>query len=404
MEFVLILLVTIAAVWAGIFAIYAATLMRIWREPVLRHPVVIFESDDWGAGPMDQVAALRRLREILGEIHDETQHPAVMTLGVVLGVADTDAIRQNGGDTYRRRDLTSSAQAAILEELRAGIAAGVFAPQLHGMEHYWPAALMRAAQHDARVRDWLGEQELRTEALPDALQSRWVDGAELPSRPLGAVEVAAAVTEEITMFEKLFHQTPRVAVPNTFVWTAEVEQAWAAQGVCFVVTPGMRYTARDEQGKLVGDNVQLRNGQQGAAGIMYLVRDVYFEPARGHEPHRAVADIRARTRLGRPALIESHRFNYLGPQAEASFASLQALLCLALEQLPGLRFMSTQALGEALLASDPELVEQGFAVRWAVWVRRSLILPRFGRLARLAGLAPLLRLSAQVADTKSFVA
>jgi hypothetical protein len=29
-------------------------LRALWREPALRVPVLIFESDDWGAGPVEQ--------------------------------------------------------------------------------------------------------------------------------------------------------------------------------------------------------------------------------------------------------------------------------------------------------------------------------------------------------------
>ena len=41
-------------------------------------------------------------------------------------------------------------------------AAGVFALQLHGLEHYWPDALMAA--NDPAVRSWLeGEMPAATE-------------------------------------------------------------------------------------------------------------------------------------------------------------------------------------------------------------------------------------------------
>lgn len=381
---------------ALLLATYRRPLLAYWREPVLRCPVVILESDDWGAGPTEQAAALRHLREILSAIKDEAEHPAVMTLGVVLGVVDTVLMKADQNAGYHRRDLTCSDYAEILAELRAGFDSDVFAPQLHGLEHYWPAALLRVARNDSRVRDWLSADEQRTEALPDALQSRWIDGAQLPSRALVAEEVEVAVSEEAVLFEKLFCQLPRVAVPNTFVWTADVEQAWAAVGVRFVVTPGVRYGSRDQEGRLVGDHTGLLNGQQSAEGITYVVRDVYFEPTRGHTPQQAVAEICARTAMGRPALVETHRFNYLGAQAEANFAALQALLDLVLLQLPHLRFMSTQTLGEALLAPDTDMVERQFAERWVVWVRRAQSLPRFGKLARWTGLALLLWLAATV--------
>ena len=47
--------------WAGVLLAFAGPLVARWREPVLRHPVLAIESDDWGAGPPAQAAALARL-------------------------------------------------------------------------------------------------------------------------------------------------------------------------------------------------------------------------------------------------------------------------------------------------------------------------------------------------------
>jgi hypothetical protein len=379
----------ITLVWAAVSAPYAVALCRVWREPMLRQPVLVIESDDWGAGPLEQAVSLLRLREILGAVRDERGHPAVMTLGLVLAIADAQAMRCGKDGSYRRRDLAAPEHATILTAIRGGIDMHVFAPQLHGLEHYWPAALMRAAQADRNVREWLVAAEQYTEALPDALQSRWVDAAELPSQSLNSAETTEAVREEAALFEGIFQASPRVAVPNTFVWTEDTERAWSAVGVLYVVTPGTRYHGRDAAGRLAGDGKILRNGQQ-SGDIAYLVRDVYFEPVRGHAPESALAQIQARAALGRPALVESHRYNYLGAAAPASFAALSSLLRLVRERVPGVRFLTTESLGMAMSSNDPELIERRIAVRLEVWVRRALALPRFGKLARLTGLAALL--------------
>ncbi len=43
-------------------ALYAA-----WREPALRAPVLIFESDDWGYGPLLQAERLDRIANLLDD-------------------------------------------------------------------------------------------------------------------------------------------------------------------------------------------------------------------------------------------------------------------------------------------------------------------------------------------------
>jgi hypothetical protein len=47
--------------------LYRQDLLALWREPMLRHPVLIVESDDWGAGPLTQAEGLERLSGILSE-------------------------------------------------------------------------------------------------------------------------------------------------------------------------------------------------------------------------------------------------------------------------------------------------------------------------------------------------
>jgi len=49
---VAILAVVWPLVWALVIILrYFQDLMANWNEPVIKHPVLIFESDDWGAGP-----------------------------------------------------------------------------------------------------------------------------------------------------------------------------------------------------------------------------------------------------------------------------------------------------------------------------------------------------------------
>ena len=67
-------------------------------EPVLKFPVLVIESDDWGPGPVHHAQRLERLRQILLRHRDSRGRPAVMTLGVILALPDTAAIRAAGFD------------------------------------------------------------------------------------------------------------------------------------------------------------------------------------------------------------------------------------------------------------------------------------------------------------------
>jgi hypothetical protein len=380
----------LAAIWLLLLATFSRRLLVDWREPVLAFPVLIVESDDWGPGPIEDAQRLEELAELLQGFRDSVGRPPLVTLGVILAAPGGQRPGVDGA-RYVPQTLETPTLAPIRRAMIVGRDAGVFALQLHGMEHFWPPALEKAAQHDPAAAAFLnpGGSVPRHESLPPHLQARWIDASRLPSRPVDDGDVERAVRAETACFARTFGMPATVAVPVTFTWTSSVEAAWARHGIRVVVTPGVRNTGRDEHGRMVSDGSQLRNGDHGAGGIVFLVRDIYFEPALGHTADRALLDIREHHRLGRPALLETHRFNFTGADAKAvlSFAELERLLKLALATIPNLRFMSTEALAEAYRLREPELIDVRLAARLRALVLRAAAEPRLRKLAWVSGLA-----------------
>ncbi|BCX82141.1 hypothetical protein MIT9_P1726 [Methylomarinovum caldicuralii] len=321
-----------------------------WKErlhplaaPVLEQPVLIIESDDWGPGSREQVRALESLRALLRRFRDRNGNPAMMTIGVVLSIPHPEAIAATG--EYHARHLDAPDYQPIVEALKAGEEEGVFALQLHGMAHFWPENFMTAWRRDDAIKRWLAEDGWRTERLPPWLQSRWIDATGgLPSRPLSRQVLQAAVQEEVERFRRCFGTAPRVAVPPTFVWDENVERAYAAAGIEVLITPGRRYSGRDAKGRLTAPECCYYHGEPLACGLKALVRDVYFEPALGHDPEAVLEAIARKWSRREPALLETHRFNFLDDNLEDSLAALERLLRGVLEYLPEVRFLSSRQL------------------------------------------------------------
>jgi hypothetical protein len=389
MTFLFAVLLAWLALAAVLLFAWRGHLLALWREPAFRAPILIVESDDWGAGPLAQADALAALAAGLSRHHDAEGRPARMTLGLILASPNPGMVG--------RVTLADIAQRPILEAVLAGRGQGVFAPQLHGMEHFWPDAVRAAAREQPEVRAWLAAPDL-AERLPSPLQSRWTDASRLPSRPHDRLAVEIAVAEETTLYARLFGAPPEVVVPPTFVWTRDVEAAWAAAGVRVIVTPGRRLTARDGAGKPAGVDRDMRNGERGEGDVLYLVRDDYFEPVFGHRPDQALAALARKTALARPCLLETHRSNFLaaaGGDPAAALAALDELYTRALRDFPALRFASCAELGRAIRTGDPAWIEQERRRRFTIWLRRAAVLPRFGKAARRSGLLPLLNLFAR---------
>jgi hypothetical protein len=376
--------------WGAVLAAFARPLWRRWREPVLKFPVLAIESDDWGAGPTAQADDLDRIAACLARHRDATGRPALMTLGVVLEIPDGAAMTASAaGGEYVAVTLAAPRFAPVLAAMQSGIRDSVFAAHLHGQAHYWPPAVLRAAQDSDAVADWLRADEPATEALPSPLQSRWTDASQLPSLAIAPAALAAAARAEAAQFAQIFGAPPEVAVATTFVWNDTVEAAWAASGVAAVVTPGVRATRRDANGAPGGVDKTVLAGETGAGDVIYLVRDVYFEPATGHTSERLVAGLHARTRQARACWVETHRFNFLNAR-DASLAALDCALELALRAQPTLRFAAPAEIARAMRQRDPAWLETRFLPRWRALRARADEIPRYRRVARLTGLGALL--------------
>ena len=117
------------------------------------------------------------------------------------------------------------------------------------------------------------------------------------------------------------------------------------------------------------------------------MRNDYFEPALGHTAQQAIAALETKTRLGRPTLLETHRFNFLGSEERQTnaLAELAKLLQGALDIHPDLAFMSTEKLARVLITRDPDWVELRLARRIHVWLTRLSESSRLRKLAWLSG-------------------
>ncbi len=312
--------------------------LRTATAPALGHPVLIIESDDWGPAPEAHARALDAIRACLRKFSDSTGRHPVMTIGIVLSIPDIEKI--TAGSTYAARLLCEPDFRPIVQALSAGAREGVFHLQLHGMAHYWPHNLVAELHRNHAVLTLLEREPWHTEKLPSWLQSRWMDGRQLPSRPLGARDIEQAVAEEVACFRECFGTPPQVVVPPTFVWDDAVEEAYTQAGLEVLVTPGLRFPGRDAEGKLLPPDREEINGARRAGRLTTLVRDLYFEPLLGHTPEETVGKILHKWSRREPALLETHRFNFLGKDLQSSLDALRRLLEQTLEQLPQIRFLT----------------------------------------------------------------
>ncbi|MCE2572210.1 hypothetical protein [Motilimonas eburnea] len=364
-----------------LLALYRRKLRLLWLEPTFKQPVILFESDDWGPGPVQHAKALDQIQQVLAQARDHRGRCAHMTIGTVLSIPDADKIIQSQYQTYTGIDLSAPQFSAVLTSLKNGWQKGLFSLQLHGREHFWPTTLLAAIRDSDELKQWLANDSSATEQLPSTLQSRW-------NPPISVADIALAVKQETELFKRCFGFGAEVAVPPTFIWHEQVEISWRSQGINTIICPGKRFVER-QQSQFRCDQDLIVNLQTSQTGQTYLVRDQYFEPEYGHQWQDAMVKIATCLQLGRPCLFETHRFNFTD-SAQAchnSLQQLQQLLAHALKRWPDCCFLTNSEIIN-LPQHDPDhVLEHGWRARLKVWLARANTLPRFRYFATFTGLS-----------------
>ncbi|MCX5653869.1 MAG: hypothetical protein NTY65_04375 [Planctomycetota bacterium] len=351
--------------------------LRGWRTP---HRILVIESDDWGsirassreaydrlvaAGyPMGRSAFgadaletdedLDRLFNVLGSVRDASGRPACMTANMVMANPDFDRIRQHDFRYYFHEPacLTlarSAERQGVTRRWSEGAERQVFVPQLHAREHVcwwkWLTAL-RAGSVEARLTFDLGMCGVPRDASKEGqgfYSPVYLDDAELERQ---GVDLAAMVKEGAALFEKQFGHRSLTAIAPNYCWTCHVEHLWAEVGVRFV----QGATLQD-----VGSVLHQRChylGQRTATGGWYLVRNCLLEPSGANGEGAAdccLRQVACAFRMHQPAIVSSHRVNYVGSIIPSNRArglrQLRRLLDAICRRWPDVLFMSSPELG-----------------------------------------------------------
>ena len=358
----------------------ARSYVRGWRS---RRRIVVLESDDWGAirtssrQAYDQLVAagfpmdrspysldaletsedLVMLFEVLEGVRDCDGRPACVTANMVMANPDFERIREGGFREYYWRPVGAALaddprrrQVARLWE--EGRRRGLFVPQLHAREHVrwweWLAAVRRGVPGARETFD------LGMCGVPLAVKAdlAFYSPPYLSEEQLAeeGVDLEVVVREGAELFGSHFGYRSVSAIAPNCCWTDQVEAVWWQAGIRYI------------QGKFLqvypaGREVIRRPhylGEHSPSGCVYLIRNCSFEPLAESAGcvERCLRQVAWAFRFGKPAVICSHRANYVGsisPDNRSRGLGLLAdLLGGILRRWPDVRFMSTPELGDLI--------------------------------------------------------
>lgn len=348
--------------------------------------IVVIESDDWGsirmpsrdvyvkclkAGyPVDQTfyerfdslaseKDLELLFEVLNRYKDKNGNPAVLTANVLAANPDFEKIKASGYEKYFYELITETFKrypehSDCFNLWKDGMDHNVFFPQSHGREHVNVSKFMKDLQKGNKDVHFGFQHK-----MPGCIAKRNPEGGNKYVvslnyfDPLDKKEKLDIIIEGLELFEKLFGFQSKSFTPPNYIWSPDYNEKIADEGVRY-------YQGRRKMKEKKIDGTYCLNnhslGEENKYGQKYLIRNAIFEPSLfdfASDPvDSCLKDIRVAFRMNKPAIICSHRINYVGfidaDNRDKNLKLLNDLLKKILRKWPDVEFMNSVELGKLM--------------------------------------------------------
>ena len=362
-----------------------ATNLRGWKT---RRKLLVIESDDWGAIRMPSRKSWERLlasgirvdrsrydsldcledrddlQALLNVIvahRDASGRSATFTFNTVMGNPDFPAIERDSFEHFHHQHLFESYRhyhgQDLEDDWRNAMEGGLIRPQFHAREHLnsplWMADL-RAGHQEARLAFHEGFYGLKT-CTGSPRQQNYL-AAHWPDTPDRLVKIGQILDDGLNQFKHTFGFDSVTFVGCNYVWPEAIEFQLGERGVMLLQTQ----RGHSQPDPCKGGLIRVRRhhtGQKNQYGQRYGVRNVLFEPYLDENidwAGRALEEISQAFRLNRPAVICSHRINYVGgmdmAHRDRSLKHLDRLLTSVQQRWPQVEYITSVRLLELMEA------------------------------------------------------
>ncbi|MCH7412059.1 hypothetical protein MM213_01080 [Belliella sp. R4-6] len=362
-----------------------------WRT---NRKIVVIESDDWGSirmtskdvynilltkgyqvdkshynqfDSLENNEDLSMLYEVLTKHKDRNSSHPVFTSVAIVGNPDFEKIKASNYKKYFFEPFTETLKKYPNHEhvyalYQQGIQERLFVPVFHGREHLNVQRWMKELQNgNLSVLDAFGNgvtglnKGKYGENLPDFQAAFDLD-------QVSDIEYMKEVLNEgLQWFEKLFGYKSKYFVPTNGPFNNSLEVVLHENGVQYVNTG-------KKQLEPLGNGQYKTNirflGQRNNLNQRYITRNCFFEPSSmEHGLNKdwvsdCLEEIEIAFRWKKPAVISTHRVNYIGfldeKNRERGLSQLDLLLKKMIERYPDIEFMTSVELGDLISANTKE--------------------------------------------------
>lgn len=352
-----------------------------WRT---RRKILVIESDDWGSIRMPSRDVYRKfvargfdisnsyynrldslesnkdiieLFEILRSHKDTSGNFPVFTANMVVGNPDFRKIREANFREYFFESVTETLKRyperdSVVSLWKQGNSDCIFHPQFHGREH-------------VNIIRWMDALRKMTPGIRFTFDNETTFSGDIDynfmevldyNTPDDLVKMKESLAEGLDLFEKIFGYRSRSFIPPCYIWDSNIEELLEKKGVKYIQGIVLQSVPLGSFGNYKKKYHFL--GNKNKYGQYFLIRNCFFEPSltKSNDPvGECLNRIKIAFRWQKPAIISSHRINFIGSLDEKNRSNnlilLNDLLYRIIKIWPDVEFMTSDQLGDLISES-----------------------------------------------------
>jgi hypothetical protein len=353
-----------------------------WRT---NRKIVVIESDDWGSIRMSSKESFEELKskgiidencnyskydslesnddlsallELLNSTEVVEKKP-IFTNVSIMANPNFEKIRESNFTNYYYEDFRETLRKypshdKVFHLTLQGIEEKLIVPVFHGREHLnvqrWMSYLQNNNKSIHKAFEF-GVTGIRTNENGNSLRELQAAFDIDEASNLNYLE--KVLQEGLEIFESIFGFSSAYFVPTNGPFNNSLEKVLFEGGVKFI-------NSGKVQIEPLGGGQYNRNfrflGQRNNYNQRYITRNCFFEPSSNHHfdwVDSCLKEIEIAFRWKKPAVISTHRVNYIGFLVESnrkkSLLELKRLLNAIIKKWPDVEFMNSVELGEAII-------------------------------------------------------
>ena len=350
--------------------------------------IIVIESDDWGMIRTSSIIAqkelikkgykvsqcpynkndrlesdedIEALGEVLLSVKDSLGNPAKFTINNVVANPDFKKINDDAFKNYYYQPFTETLKNQedsqnVIRLFKEGVSHGIFQPQLHGREHInirlW---LQRLQQGDSKAIDAF-QHKMFTVHHSGSISGRRDNLDAFGNLTLrgDSFDYGKIVKEAQQIFSNTWGFKSKSFIAPCYVWHPSLEKLLNNEGIKYIQGTHVQRIPVDNTSFNIKGKYHY-TGQKNKLGQYYMIRNCFFEPTESGSDYameKTIKEIQSSFFYKKPAIISSHRVNYIGTlnpdNRKLNLKLLDKLLHEIIRRWPEVEFMSTDELGDLI--------------------------------------------------------